>query len=126
MTPQQLIADLDVTLADTGEMITIERLVGTQEIPIGIDCLAFVRGYDPDELVGAIQQNDKRVILSPSEITAAGWPGPNSSATPTDRDRRIPIKGDRATIKGKKYSVEAAGGTYVRDELVRIEMRVRG
>lgn len=126
MTPQQLIADLDTTLADVGEVITIQRLVGTQEIITGVDCLAFVRGYSPDELVGTIMQNDKRIILSPSEIIAAGWPGPNSSATPTERDRRVPIKGDRVVIKGKKFNVEAAGGIYVRDELVRIEMQVRG
>lgn len=126
MSPDQLVADLDSTLADIGEDITLQRLVGTQEIPIGVDCRAFVRGYAPDELVGAIMQNDRQLVISPTEIINEGWPGPNSSATPTDRDRRVPIKGDRVIIQGKKHSVEAATGIYVRDELVRIEMRVRG
>lgn len=126
MTPAQLRADLDSTLAEDGEDIEIHRLVGTQLIPIKVTCRAFVRGYKPDEIVGGINQNDKRVILSPTEIIAKGWPGPNSSATPTNRDRRVPIKGDRVVIQGRNYNVEVAGGIYVRDDLVRIEMQVRG
>lgn len=126
MTPQQLRADLDAALADAGEVIELQRLTGSQLITTTVTCRAFVRGYEPEEVVGGINQNDKRVIMSPTEIIADGWPGPNSSATPTERDRRVPIKGDRAVIKGRNYNVEAAGGIYVRDDLVRIEMQVRG
>lgn len=126
MTPEQLRADLDAALSDAGEVVELQRLVGAQLVPIKVTCRAFVRGYEPEEIVGGINQNDKRVIMSPTEIIAEGWPGPNSSATPTERDRRVPIKGDRAVIKGKNYNVESAVGIYVRDELVRIELQVRG
>ena len=62
-----------------------------------------------------------KVIMSPNEIIRA--PGPNSSATPTDQDRRVPRKGDAVIIAGRKRAIEAAGGIYLGGELVRIEMR---
>ena len=66
------------------------------------------------------------LILSPTEITRSGWPGPNSSATSTNQDRRVPRKGDAVVIAGRKRAVEAAGGIYLGGEVVRIEMRVLG
>ena len=65
-------------------------------------------------------------MISPTEIIRARWPGPNSSATPTDQDRRVPRKGDAVVIAGRKRTVETAGGIYLASELVRIEMRVLG
>ena len=49
--------------------------------------------------------------MSPNEIIRA--PGPNSSATPTDQDRRVPRKGDAVIIAGRKRAIEAAGGIYL-------------
>lgn len=120
------IAALDDALDDVGQEIRLQRLTGTQLIPFEVECQALVRGYTPQELVGGITQQDSFVILSPSEITRKGWPGPNSSATPTNQDRRVPRKGDKAVINGKTRNVEAAVGIYVADVLVRIEMRVLG
>lgn len=123
---EQAVADLNAALASDGEDIEVRRQVGTQLIPIGVDCRAFVRGYRADELTGGIIQTDRKVILSPTQIIANGWPGPNSSATPTDRDRRVPIKGDKAVIAGRVYNIEASAGLYIDNALVRIELQVRG
>lgn len=120
------ITALDSALARVGQSIRLQRLTGTQQIPFEVECLAMVRGYSPDELVGGIAQQDSMVILSPSEIERKGWPGPQSSADPSNVDRRIPRKGDRVFINGKARNVEAAAGLYVADVLVRIEMRVLG
>ena len=120
------IAELDQALADVGQDIELHRLVGTQLIPIKVRCRAIVRRYRADELVGGITQNDDRVILSPTEIIRAGWPGPNSSATPTERDRRVPRKGDKAVIAGVPRNIEVAMPVYVDNELVRIELQVLG
>lgn len=120
------ITALDQAVADVGQMIKLRRFTGTQKIPFDVDCLAVVRGYSPDELVGGITQQDSMVIVSPTEITEKGWPGPNSSATPTNEDRRVPRKGDAAVINGRQRNIEAAVGIYVADTLVRIEMRVLG
>lgn len=123
---EQTIADLDAALAADGEWIELWRETGTQKIPFKVRCRAFVRGYAAQELVGGIAQTDSKLIMSPTQIIRAGWPGPNSSATPTDQDRRVPRKGDAVVIAGRKRAVETAGGIYLGGELVRIEMRVVG
>ena len=120
------IADLDAALAVDGECIEVWCETGTQKIPFKVRCRVFVRGYVAQELIGGIVQSDSKVILSPTEIIRAGWPGPNSSATPTNQDRRVPRKGDAVVIAGRKRAVEAAGGIYLAGELVRIEMRILG
>ncbi len=120
------IVALDRALAKVGQDIRLQRLTGTQSIPFEVTCRAVVRGYAPNELINGITQQDSFVILSPTEIDAKGWPGPQSSADPSNIDRRVPRKGDRAFINGKARNVEAATGLYVDDTLVRIEMRVLG
>lgn len=124
MTPAECIADLDGQLAAHGETIDLRRLTtgpnGVQ-IPLVVSCRAFVRGYKPTELVGGITQNDSKVILSPTEIIAAGW----TSGRPANEDGRLPMKGNRVMIAGKARNVEAAGPFYVAGELVRIELQVR-
>ncbi len=117
---------LDGALAEVGQTITLRRFTGTQKIPFNVECRAIVRGYSPEELVNGITQQDSMVILSPSEIERKGWPGPQSSADPSNVDRRIPRKSDAAVIAGAQRNVEAAVGIYVAGALVRIEMRVLG
>ena len=123
---EQAIADLNVALATDGEWIELWRENGTQKIPFKVRCRALVRGYAAQELVGGIAQTDSKIVMSPTEITRSGWPGPNSSATPTNQDRRVPRKGDAVIIAGRKRAVEAAGGIYLSGDLVRIEMWVLG
>ena len=124
---EQAIADLDAALAADGERIELWRETGTTtKIPFKVRLRAFVRGYTAQEFVGGISQTDSKLILSPTEITCSGWPGPNSSAMSTNQDRRVPRKGDAVVIAGRKRAVEAAGGIYLGGELVRIEMRVLG
>ncbi len=126
MTPQSAIAALDRQLAAHGEDVELWHETGTQKIPFKVRCRAFVRGYTAQELVGGISQTDSKLVLSPTEIICAGWPGPNTSATPTNQDRRVPREGDYVVIAGRKRTIESAGGIYLGGELVRIEMRVLG
>lgn len=125
--PAGAIADLDAALAETGQTITLRRLTlgpnGVQ-IPFSVDCAAAVRGYAPNELVNGITQQDSKVILSPTEITRAGWPGP--AMVPTTLDRRVPLKNDKVIIDGRVRNVEAAIGVSVGSELVRLEIQVKG
>ena len=93
---EQAIADLNAALVADGEWIELWRETGTQKIPFKVRCRAFVRGYAAQELVGGIAQTDSKIMMSPTEIIRARWPGPNSSATPTEQDRRVPRKGDAA------------------------------
>lgn len=122
----EAIAALDAALAANGQDIRLVRLTGTQQIPYEVTCRAVVRGYQPSELVGGISQQDSMVILSPTEIDRYGWPGPAPSPAAVGADRRVPRKGDRAVINGVPRAVEAGAGIYVGDELVRIELHVKG
>lgn len=126
MTPASAASMLNRQLASHGENIELWHETGSQKIPFKIGVRALVRDYSPEELVGGIAQTDSRVTVSGREIIGTGWPGPNSSATPTEQDRRIPHKGDVAIIAGRRRIIEFAGPIYMAGELVRINMRVLG
>ncbi len=111
MTPQQAIAKLDRAVAKFGQTVTLRR--GKDTAPLAIATVkAHVRGFKPDELIGGIDQNDSKVILSPSGLT--NWPG------------GAPIKGDWVTIDGRVRSIVAAEPIKMNDVLVRIELQVKG
>ncbi|MHA6690594.1 hypothetical protein [Devosia sp. A449] len=62
MTPAQAIAALDGQIADHGQAIAFRRGAIEQ------NAAGFVRGYDPEQLVGMITQRDRKVIVSPSSL----------------------------------------------------------
>lgn len=124
------IADLDASLAEHGENVVLRRVKGTSVATtqnVDVTCRAFVRGYQPSELVGAITQQDRKVILSPTQIDTAGWPADEADST-SPIDARIPRKnrGDKCVIAGRICSVEAAEGVLIDGTLVWINMQVRG
>jgi hypothetical protein len=133
MTPAEATAMLRRQLAAHGEDVTLQRVTqgpsGVQ-IKYKVDCRAFVRGYQPAELVGGILQGDSRVVLSAIEIEAQGWPGPIATSEPpnarTKQDRRVPRKGDDIFIMGKLRNIEVATPVYLDGQLVRIELAARG
>lgn len=127
MTADALIADLDAALKDAGEDIRLQRLTlgpGGTQIPVEVVCRATVRGYAPHELVGGIAQQDVKLILSPSEITRAAWPG--GTPMPNRPDPRVPLKGDRVITGRGTLAVQAASGIFIGSTLVRIEIQARG
>jgi len=123
MTPES--AALDRAIARCGETITLRRMVGTNpSVPVDVTLQAVVRGYEPRDLVGGITQDQLKVILSPSALTAAQWPGglPPGSGI----EQALPKKGDKAVIAGRVRTIEAAVPVRVRGRVVRIELRVLG
>jgi hypothetical protein len=129
MTPETATAMLRRQILAHGQDIRLRRVMqgpGGAQIIYSVECRAFVRGYHPDELVGGIIQGDSKVTLSAAEIAAQGWPGPNSSSTPTNQDRRVPRKGDDVVIEGRARNIENAIPFYLNGELVRIELNARG
>lgn len=111
MTPQQAIAALDRSIAKYGQTVQLRR--GTTTAPVATASVkAHVRGYKPDELVSGIMQNDSLVILSPTGLEE--WPG------------GTPKKDDFVTIDGRLRSILAVGLFKMRDQVVRIEMQVKG
>jgi hypothetical protein len=126
MTPEAAIASLRRQLEQHGQIVELRRLTGTQAISFAVRVRAFVADYAPQELVGEINADDSSVIVSPVEIEASGWPGPEVPAGSTQQDLRVPRRGDAVVIAGKVRTVEEAKPKYLDDVLVRIDMRVLG
>lgn len=131
------VAQLDLALAADGQDIELWRLqgAGTNPAKVKVGCRAFVRRRANKELVGAIVQNDDWVIISPTEIDRAGWPGPWTPSMPgvpaeatqnPNRDYRLPRKGDKAVINGIDRAIEVVKPIYLDNALIRIELQVLG
>lgn len=126
MTAEEMIAALDAALEASGEDAILRRTYGTQLIPVDVTVRVLLRGYQPNELVGQIFQQDQAFILSPTAIIRAQWPGaaPVPAGPPTDK--RVPRQNDALITNRGRLTVQAAAGIYPGGTLVRIEGRVRG
>lgn len=112
MTPEQAIAQLNRQIAANGQTVALRKATakdGSQDKPLR----AFVRGYKPDELAGGVQQGDSTVIVSPTELAKSGFAGPI-------------VRLDRVVVAGRVRSIEVANPVMLNDQVVRIELRVRG
>jgi|SRR5215207_1897564 len=105
---------LDRALARAGEDVVLRR-VGTPNIDV--TCRASVRSPRADELAAGYTQTESIVILSPSEITAAGWPAPIRGGG---------ASGDKVRIQGRFRNIEHANPIHVAGVLVRYELKVVG
>lgn len=95
-----------------GQPVTIRRMTGS--IPFDVDVIAIVNDYVPNELVGGIQQGDRKVTISNREISSHQWPGP-------------PVQGDKVLINGKTTTLQANPDTArIGDVIVKHDLRVRG
>jgi hypothetical protein len=116
---------LDRALKRSGQPVVLRLVVGTSpQVFTDVTCPAIVRGYTPQQLIGGITQQDSLVILSPTQINAADWPGLAQGA---GQDVRIPSRnrGDLVMINGAKRAVQAGTGIFIGTTLVRIEIQVR-
>jgi hypothetical protein len=113
------IADLDFSLANDGQTITLTRGAAS------VDCAAFVRDLNPNPLVDTISQQEFKIIISPTQIDAAVWPSAPNSPPPAV-DPRIPIKGDALLVAGRKRTVQGVLPIFIGAVLVRIEMKALG
>ena len=118
MTPQQAISALDRALAAHGTDAVLRRWTGTGPARTHVDVTVRVRAedYQPAELVGGIMQGDTRVIMSPSQVIAAAWPGPQD----------WPRIGDKLVIDGPERNIEAAPPVRIGGVVVRLNLQVRG
>ena len=108
MTPTEAIAMLDRQLADHGEDVALRHMsAGTAASSETVR--AFVRGYKPDEVVGAIQQGDGKVTISPTGLAAA------------------PKFNDKTVIGGSKVrNIQAVEEIRLAGVVVRYNLQVRG
>lgn len=122
------VSQLDRSLAVDGEDFVLRRVIGTTNLAnIDVVCRGCIRGYLPHELTTSIIQGDTKIIMSPTQIIAAQWPGglPVISSNAA-LDHRVPRKNDKVVVQGKPRNIEAASPIYLANELVRIELQTRG
>lgn len=129
MTPEQAIADLDDSLSQHGTTIILQRMTPAPngaQVFSAVTCKALLRGYAPSDMIGnsGITQQDQVVIISPSEINEAQWPGGAPDNAPGDK--RVPRAGDRIRSQRGTMTIQAASGIYMQDTLVRINISARG
>lgn len=94
-----------------GETVVVRRL--TNQIPFDVTLKAVVRGYGPDELVGGIQQGDKRVILSQVDMEKTQWCWP------------VKVQ-DRVIIEGRSTVVQAVDKRKIGEDAAMYVLQVRG
>lgn len=123
-------AALDTALASAGEDIVLRRQIaaGQNFANIDVTCRARVDTVDADEIAGTIAVSDLKIIMSPSEILAAQWPGgvpvyPVSNVS----DPRIPRITDFVIARGKQRQIKMVDPKIIGAEgWCRINMVVAG
>jgi len=120
------IAALDDALALAGEDAILRRVVTRSNVKVNSDvtCRAAVRGVSAEQIMGTIAATDLNVILSPTQITAAAWPGQDDS-TPggSTVNQALPRITDFVVVQGKPRQVKVSkpiyvGGVWCRTDLV--------
>lgn len=116
MTPADAIAMLDRQIAEHGQTVAFERIVGTGPTATGqggdVLIAAHVRTLREDELIAGMTQNDLMVIVSPTAL--ASWPF------------GLPAKGDKVVIDGRKHNIELPQPIKIAGTLVRLNLKVKG
>ncbi|BAL77034.1 hypothetical protein [Bradyrhizobium cosmicum] len=124
MTPDQVLASHRRMLAAVGEPVIVRRYSGTGAARSSIEAVAQARvmGYQPKEIVGAVQQGDRKVILlnDPAAVVPSGKVA-LATMLPLTSDDSLVIRGAAVAVQGVDDSTRRIGGV-----LVALELQVRG
>jgi hypothetical protein len=117
MTPQETLAAYQVALDAAGETISIRRFtgIGLTRTSVDTDVRARVTGYDERELVGTIQQGDRKIIALVDDLIAAGF------AVPVTANDKVMLRGTMISIVSVDDSTRRLQG-----ELIAYEIQARG
>jgi hypothetical protein len=124
-----LIAALDNALAEVGEDVILRRRVGEppNQAFIQVRCRARVDSIDADQQPAGIRISEFSLIMSPTQINDAQWPGGTIPVSPPfDVDPRIPRVNDVDDIilRGVARTITYCDPKIIGGELVRINLRV--
>lgn len=113
---------LDRQLAANGEDVLLSRTSAGAVAEVW--CRAKVRRGDGTTSDGPFnqRQNDVHVVMSPTQINEAGWPG---AAPRRGFDPRLPANPDTIVIDGHTRTVITGRGIYMANQLVRIVLEAR-
>jgi hypothetical protein len=125
------LAQLDRRLARRGETIYLRRTVGTQNQSY-VQCKlpAIIRTLTTEQLIGGIVQTNYLLLISPTHIIKAQWPGGKTPAATggiiAPSDPRIPLTTDSIYLRGAQKAVQRVAPAFDRNECIRIELTVLG
>lgn len=120
MTPARAIAMLDRQLAQHGEDVTLRRRSGAGTLDV--TCRARPVAAKAGELVGEVRQTATMLVLSPTQILAAGWP--SGLAPGASEDERWPRPGDEVVLDGRTRRISSAERFRLDGTVVRINLEV--
>jgi hypothetical protein len=124
-----IIAALDNALAASGEDIILRRRVGEKPnvTYVSVTCRARVDGLDTPQAPAGIRLSEFTIIMSPTQINEAQWPGGTIPVPPPfDLDPRIPRMNDtdEVFIRGQAPRVITfSDPKIIGGELVRLNLR---
>ena len=127
-----LIVALDRALALAGEDIILRRIFGIapNQTAVDVKCRAKVTAISAEPTVAGIAVTTFEIIISPTQIKNAKWPGGMPPQLPPfDVDQSIPRAGitDKVLMRGlPPKDVFFVDPVMPGGELVRINMKVKG
>ncbi|MBR0931638.1 hypothetical protein JQ561_33935 [Bradyrhizobium diazoefficiens] len=112
-------------MATVGQVVSVRRYAGkgaARAVAKEADVMARVMGFAPSELVGAVVQGDRKVILlnDPDAAVPAGKVT-LASMLPLTTDDKIVVGGTELEIMAADDSTRRVGA-----ELIALELQVRG
>ncbi|MEY9436564.1 hypothetical protein [Bradyrhizobium elkanii] len=125
MTPDESIDQHIRALEENGETVLVRRYAGVgpaRAVVKEAAVLAKVKGYQPQDIVGEIQQGDRHVILL-NEPAAAVPTGKVALSTMLPLSKR-----DFLVIAGAEVSIEAVDDATrrIQGQVIAFEIQVRG
>ena len=128
----QLLAQLDRRLEQRGEAISLRKRTQAGSTTSWNDCTvpAIIRALTREELIGGITQQNFFMIISPTHIIRAQWPGgrpaPVGGSLIAPTDPRIPIVNDQVIFRGRTTGIQRVAPIFDSGECIRIELSVIG
>lgn len=109
---------LDAALEARGEDVVVRRQIASGDSVSNIDvtCRARVDIVNADEIAGTISQSDLKIIMSPTQILDAQWPGGVPDHPVVDHeDVRMPRATDYVVCRGKQRQIRVVDPKFTPD-----------
>jgi hypothetical protein len=133
MSAAAIIAALDASIPlGASEVITLRLVIGDapNHVNVDVDCIARVDAASAEQIAAGIKASDFNIIISPTQINEAQWPGGLAPKDPPfNPDPRIPIVNGpyKVLMRGEhERTVAFVDPKFAFGELVRLNMRISG
>jgi hypothetical protein len=134
--PNGWLAQLDRELRLHGDACELIRTVGSAtqtKVRANLRCIVKVLTAEQMTAGVSISQFSYLVIISPTDLRRAKWPGPlpaTGTNLPTGhnppRDYAIPLTSDKVYFRGVEKAITLVSPVYDGDQCIRVEMKVLG